>query len=209
MEMPKTARGRRTRDRILRVAADLILERGVAATSVDDVLAGAEAGKSQFYHYFQGKNDLVRAVLQYRQRESMEELGPILERLDTWEGIRTWFQVVVEEQERRGFVGGCPIGSLAAETADRDRELRPALGEALRQKGEYLKQGLETMRSRGEIRADADPDRLACFVTALLQGGLLLASVEKDRRPLEEALEEGYRHLEGHAASPREGAEER
>ena len=52
MDQPKTQRGRRTREAIIRAAAGLMYERGVRATSVDDVLLAAQAGKSQFYHYF-------------------------------------------------------------------------------------------------------------------------------------------------------------
>ncbi len=45
------------------------------------------------------------------------------------------------------------------------------------------------------LREDADPARLVDFVTAVLQGALLLASVQKEREPLEGALGEAYRHL--------------
>ena len=48
---PKTGRGRASRERIVERAAELFAERGVAATSLDEVLAAAGAGKSQLYHY--------------------------------------------------------------------------------------------------------------------------------------------------------------
>ena len=49
---PRTGRGRASRERIVERAADLFAERGIAGTSVDEVLAAAKAGKGQFYHYF-------------------------------------------------------------------------------------------------------------------------------------------------------------
>lgn len=48
---PKTERGRASRARIVEQAARLFTERRVAATSVDEVLAAAEAGKGHFHHY--------------------------------------------------------------------------------------------------------------------------------------------------------------
>ena len=60
---PKTRRGQASRERIVASATDLIAERGVQGTSLDDVLATAGASKSQLYHYFRDKEDLVRAVV--------------------------------------------------------------------------------------------------------------------------------------------------
>jgi TetR/AcrR family transcriptional regulator, transcriptional repressor for nem operon len=202
MKMPKTERGRRTRDRILAAAAEMMLVQGVEGTSVDRVLERSGAGKSQFYHYFEDKSELVRAVLDHRLQEDLARLGELLERLDDWDGIRRWFAATVELQERQGFIGGCPIGTIAAERADVDEALRPRLVEALRTKGEYLRRGLERMRARGALREDADPARLADFVTATLQGALLMASVQKERSSLEATLEETYRHLRSFAAEP-------
>ena len=199
MKMPKTERGRRTRERILSTAADLMLVHGVEGTSVDHMLARSGTGKSQFYHYFEGKQDLVMAVLDHRVEEDLARLGDLLERLDDWDAIREWFDAIIEVHERLEFVGGCPIGRLAAERAEVDEALRPLLLQALRTKGEYLRRGLERMKMEGRLREDADPARLVDFVTAVLQGALLLASVQKEREPLEAALEEAYRHLRSFA----------
>jgi TetR/AcrR family transcriptional regulator, transcriptional repressor for nem operon len=127
--------------------------------------------------------------------------GATLERLDDWDAIREWFDAIIEVQERLEFIGGCPIGRLAADRTEADAALRPRLLQALRMKGEYLRSGLERMKAEGRLREDADPARLVVFVTAVLQGALLLASVQKEREPLEAALDEAYRHLRSFAVS--------
>ena len=66
-DRPKlTAKGARTRARIVEEAAALIHERGVAATTLEDVKAAAEVSGSQLYHYFPDKNELVQAVIDYQ-----------------------------------------------------------------------------------------------------------------------------------------------
>ncbi|WP_394327032.1 TetR/AcrR family transcriptional regulator, partial [Mycobacteroides abscessus] len=45
-------------------AATLMYHNGVSTTSLDDVLTAAGAGKGQMYHYFDGKADLVAAVIE-------------------------------------------------------------------------------------------------------------------------------------------------
>lgn len=58
-----TERGQRTRAAIIDAAATMMYESGVAATSVDDILAASNTGKSQLYHYFADKSELVAAVV--------------------------------------------------------------------------------------------------------------------------------------------------
>ena len=65
-DKPRTERGRASRERIVERAAELFAERGVTATSLDEVLAAAGAGKSQLYHYFRGRDELVAAAVGLR-----------------------------------------------------------------------------------------------------------------------------------------------
>ena len=61
-----TAKGERTRARIVEAAAGLIYERGVAGTSLDDIRSAAGVSGSQLSHYFAGKDELVQAVIGYQ-----------------------------------------------------------------------------------------------------------------------------------------------
>lgn len=56
-------RGLRSRAAIVDAAATMMRQSGVASTSLDDVLAAAGCGKSQLYHYFDDRADLIRAVI--------------------------------------------------------------------------------------------------------------------------------------------------
>lgn len=59
-----TRRGEETRDRILDSAEQLVLDKGLAATSVDDILEGAGTSKGAFFHHFPTKNHLARALIE-------------------------------------------------------------------------------------------------------------------------------------------------
>src|SRR5207249_1990789 len=60
---PATAKGRATRERIVQAAAKLVAEKGAAGMSLDDVRARTGASRSQLYHYFEDRDDLVHAVI--------------------------------------------------------------------------------------------------------------------------------------------------
>ncbi|MDZ7779009.1 MAG: TetR family transcriptional regulator [Gemmatimonadota bacterium] len=190
-----TTRGRATRTRIVEAAARLVHLNGVAATTVDQVLEEAGAGKSQFYHYFGTKDDLVEAVLEFQAAVSEGEQTRILEQHPGWDGIRVWLDAVVEGQRRADYAGGCPIGSMAAEMADRDPELRVRLGEAFERKRAALEHRLRELQDDGELDGAAEPEGLATFVIATLQGALLLTSTLKHDHALAQAVGETWRHL--------------
>ncbi len=190
-----TARGQATRARIVETAARLMHVNGVAATSLDEVLADAKAGKSQFYHYFATKSDLVWAVLEFQAGVGEAEQAAILARTPGWEGIRAWLDAVIEAQKGAGYRGGCPIGSMAAELAERDPRLRTRIGEALERKRSALAGRLWELRREGLLSESADPDALAGFVMATLQGALLIASTLKQQHALTGSVDEAWRHL--------------
>ena len=195
MKQPTTRRGTDTKNQIVASAAALIHERGVAATSVDDVLAASGTGKGQFYHYFQTKDDLVRDVLRHNLEATLRAQEPYLERLSTWKGIKAWLDAIADLHESQGLFGGCRIGSLAVETVERDEELRLALAAAFSQWESFLSAGLGAMRARGALRLDAHPEVLAETTMAAIQGGYVLSTTKKDIRPMRNSLNAAYSYL--------------
>lgn len=186
---PATLRGRETRARIVRAAAELIAERGVAGTSLDDVRTRAHASKSQLYHYFADRDDLMRAVASAASRDVVHGQAELFAELDTMDGLRSWADALVSLQQRRHAKGGCPIGSLAGQLAERDEGARLALADGLDRWQSAIREGLERMAARGELAPDADPDALAQRTLAAVQGGLLLTQIRRDPGELRSALD--------------------
>lgn len=187
--LPATARGRETRERIVRAAAELVAERGVAGTSLDDVRTRAHASKSQLYHYFADRDDLMRAVARAVSDEVVLGQTELFAQLDTIEGLRSWADTLVTLQRTRRAKGGCPIGSLAGQLAERDDGARLALADGLDRWESAICEGLERMAARGELRPDADPGALAQRTLAAVQGGLLLTQIRRDPNQLRSALD--------------------
>jgi TetR/AcrR family transcriptional regulator, transcriptional repressor for nem operon len=58
-----SSRGRSTRERILELAHELILKQGYAATSLEQILERAAVTKGAFFHHFESKDELARALV--------------------------------------------------------------------------------------------------------------------------------------------------
>jgi TetR/AcrR family transcriptional regulator, transcriptional repressor for nem operon len=185
---PTTERGRVTRDRVVSAATRLVTERGVAAVSLDDVEAAAGVGRSQLYYYFEDRDDLLRAVAAATADMVVGGLAGLLDELDSFAGIDRWFAASVAVSEKRGGVGGCPLGSLVSQLAEHDEVTRAVFADTFARWEAPLIDGLRRMQSRGEIRADASVTDLADLTMAAMQGGLLLAQVRRDGNQLRLAL---------------------
>jgi TetR/AcrR family transcriptional repressor of nem operon len=183
-----TPKGQSTRARIVQAAAELVAEKGAAAMSLDDVCARAHASRSQLYHYFEDRDDLVRSVINATSEAVLLAQDGLLDHLDTWTGIDRWFRALVALQEEREARGGCPIGSLVGQLAERDDGARENLADGFDRWEGHLREGLERMRDRGRLSEHADPASLATSTMALVQGGLLLTQVRRDPRQLRTAL---------------------
>lgn len=184
-----TVRGRETRERIVRAAAELVTERGVAGTSLDDVRNRAHASKSQLYHYFSDRDDLMRAVTRAASDDVLGGQAELFAQLDTIDGLRAWAAALVTLQQTRRARGGCPIGSLAGQLAEQDDGARLALADGVDRWESAIREGLERMAARGELGPDADPGALAQRTLAAVQGGLLLTQIRRDPNQLRSALD--------------------
>jgi TetR/AcrR family transcriptional repressor of nem operon len=156
--------------------------------SLDEVGARANASRSQLYHYFEDRDDLIRAVIDATTNTVLAAQDELLSDLDSWDGIDRWFAALNAIQLQREARGGCPLGSLVGQLAERDRLARAALADGFDRWEGRLRDGLKQMQSDGSLVPAADPSQLATATMALLQGGLLLAQVRRDPEQLRIAL---------------------
>jgi len=126
-----TPKGQRTRERIVVAAADLMLRQGYAGTTLDDVKEAAGVGSSQLYHYFDGKADLVQAIIARHTELIVARHEALLRELDTLAALRDWRDFVVGTQRSLDCHGGCPIGSLGSEVAEYDEVTREAISASI------------------------------------------------------------------------------
>ena len=203
MAVPRTKRGRATRERIVSAASGLVYERGVARTSLDDVIERAGVSKSQLYLYFNDRAALLREVVPHNLELVLAAQDAHLVALDSWRAIRAWLDALVEMQVAVQARGGCAVGSLVGQLAETDEAARRALADSFARWQKPLREGLCSMQTRGKLARSADPDKLATATMASIQGGLLLTQARRDPGQLAIALDAAYAHLRAHAVSDR------
>lgn len=195
-----TARGEKTRSKIISAAAGLMYTRGVGATTLDDVIAASGVSKSQLYHHFAGKEALVRVVIAHfgdivirRERDALADVSTI-------DGLRRWRDALVQNNAVQHGAYGCALGSLAAEVADQDDVARRALAQLFAEWQALLTVALRRMQEGGALPADAAVEQLATGLVGALQGGYLLAQTSRDSSPMAASLDMALAYIESLSA---------
>jgi len=186
---PSTDKGRRTRQRIVAAATEVVAEKGALGASLDEVGARAPASRSQLYHYFADKNDLLLAVAEATNDTVLDGQRGLFDRLDSWAGLVEWTDALVAFQQQRGGTGGCPIANLLGQLGERDDAIRAALAAGFDRWEANIRAGLAAMVESGELQPDADVAWLAASTLASVQGGLVLSQAHRDPLALRRALD--------------------
>ena len=196
-----TSRGAATRNRLILAAAELMHAQGVAATTIDDVLAASSASKSQFYQHFQDKSELVYEVITQRADEVLSWQRLRLEKVDSFKGLYQWRDAMVQRCTLRRGLWGCELGSLAAELSDTDDRARASLSEHFAEWRTLLGAALERMRDADVLRGDTEISSLATGLLAAVEGGYLLSQTGRDPRLMQSALDMAIGHVASFAVT--------
>lgn len=189
-----TAKGQATRSRIIDGAAAEIRERGVALTTIEDVMARTRTSKSQIFHYFpRGKEQLLLAVATLESQRVLDDQQPHLSELTSWAAWQRWRDIVVERYRRQGQ--NCPIAVLMSEIGRTSTGAQAVTTELIDSWRGAIADGIVAMQQQDKISRTVDAERAAAALLAGIQGGVGIMLATGDLTYLEAALDEGISAL--------------
>jgi AcrR family transcriptional regulator len=189
-----TKKGQATRQRIIEGACAEIRARGVALTTLEDIMAGTSVSKSQLFHYFpDGKEQLLLAVAAFESQMVLDDQQPFLGELNSWAAWNRWRDTVVDRYRRQGQ--NCPIAVLMSEVGRSTPGAQAVTAELMVKWHGAIAAGIRSMQGQGKIAANAEPDRAAAALLAGIQGGVGIMLATGDLSYLEAALDQGIASL--------------
>ncbi len=184
-----------TRTRLIESARYLFWERGFAGTSMVELLSHAGVNSGSFYHFFESKEALLRAVLQmYLEALRPMVVEPAFAR--TEEPVARIFAILAGYRDRiiqTECRYGCPLGRLALEV---DPENRPAHDLIARNFQGWITVIRECLqRIKPELPEQTDPESLATYVLAVMEGGVMLSRSYGSVEPFDRAVAQLREHF--------------
>jgi TetR/AcrR family transcriptional regulator, transcriptional repressor for nem operon len=149
-----------TRDRLIAVGLQKVLESGWAATSIDVVLRECAVPKGSFYHYFASKEVFGNALIESYQTFFMDRLGkwlvasPPQSLPDLQAALEGFLADSVAALQRHQYLRGCLLGALGQELASSHEGVRAKLLECLLEWEKTLSNALFTSVSSYQINSE-------------------------------------------------------
>lgn len=183
-----------TRSRILDIAEASVLEKGFQATSIEEIVAGAEISRSGFFYHFKDKNALARAMLErYIDAENAlyddifaraTELNddPLHSMLI---GLKMLAEMLADMPEGHP---GCVIAATAYQDRLFDKGVQDLNREAILGWRRRFRAMFEEIAAVYKPRDDVNMDALGDMVSSVVEGGLVLQRALREHNSASEQI---------------------
>jgi AcrR family transcriptional regulator len=160
------------RQRILETADRLFYREGVRAVGIDRIIAEAGVAKMSLYNHFRSKDDLILAVLKYREVGMLEFFRSAMERhaKKAKNPLRAFFAALKDFFESPGF-RGCPFQNAAVELADPAHPGTEFVRGHKQRFSEFLRGLVEEIMGKGGAK-------VAPAVSVLVEGAIVTAVIQ-------------------------------
>jgi len=175
------SKGERTRQKLVATTAQLLQRQGYHATGLSQIVAESGAPRGSLYFYFpDGKDQLAVAALDASSADWRARIDAVVAAApDLGQAVEDVCRLLADDLAKSDYQRGCPVAAVALEAAATSGPVRKAVECHY---GEWTDSIVERLVARGMPKDAARP--LATFVLASVEGGLLLAKVQRSREPL-------------------------
>jgi AcrR family transcriptional regulator len=184
--LQRTRKGEETRERLLELAESAVLQKGFAATSIDELIAAAGITKGGFFYHFKDKNELAKALLVRYLENDHAILEDIFRRGDELhdDPLHSFLISMKLFAEMLADLPGSHPGCLAASYAYQDQlfsqEIRDLNLSGVQAWRVRFRERIEQIAERYPPRVAVDLSVLADMPLTLVEGGIVNGKVLKD-----------------------------
>lgn len=180
------SKGAQTRERLLEIAQDAVLQKGFAATSIEEIIAEAGLTKSGFFYHFRDKNDLAKSLLQrYIDHEHalFDDLFETADALneDPLHGFLIFLKLLADRlADLPNGHPGCLVASYCYQDQLFSQDVRALNADGLGAWRKRFRARLDEIAARYPPLIEADFDDLADMLSAIADGGIILSKSMRD-----------------------------
>lgn len=181
-----TTKAEMTRNRLLLAAQDLVMIKGFAGTSIDDVLKQTGLTKGAFFHHFKGKADLARELVKSYalgdlnmfhefDRQSREQSDDPLDQVMLFLKL---FEEYISNSEDPA--PGCMYAVYTYESRQFDPDVLDFVSDTLRQWTSIYVRKFQEVLDLYDPALPITARQLAELIVSVIEGGLVLQRAHGD-----------------------------
>jgi TetR/AcrR family transcriptional repressor of nem operon len=186
LESNAQTKGERTREKILEIAYESIVQKGFAATSIEELVEAAGITKSGFFYHFRDKNDMARQLFARFLAEDEAIIETLEQRahelsddpLQSFLILLNLYAQMMDDMET--LHPGCMVATVTYQERLFDPEVRQMNSEYLLRTRRRFRSSLEKIAAEHPPRIDVDLDALADHLTTIVEGAIVMSKALRD-----------------------------
>jgi AcrR family transcriptional regulator len=166
-----------TREKIIRAALDLFSERGMTATTIEDITNAADVGKGTFFNYFATKDHIMAHLCELQMGKIRELVAKAISSKESMESVMYRLAMTINEEFARNpaLVRNILVPLFSGEV------MRQQMADHLGKDRQILAELMHARQQRGEIRSDLSPEDLALNFQRVFFGTTVLWSLDPSK----------------------------
>jgi len=186
----------RTRQMIIEQAAPIINEKGIAGTSIDDVLKASKVAKGCLYGHFESKDALCNATADYLLDQLDQKVRARLKQEQTAKAKLYAFMDMNKDPLEPCVPGGCPILNLSTEADSTNELIRGKVSKHITGSRLFLTRIIEQGIKAGEFSPELDAATFALKLFATVEGAHIISRVSQSNKPMHMVIQSLQQELE-------------
>lgn len=171
------AKGEETRQFIIEKAAPIFNTKGIAATSMSDIMEATKLSKGSMYVHFENKEVLACAAVDHNMKMLSAKLQNALSKSKTSKEALFFYIDFFSDPTHPPVIGGCPLLNFGTEADDTNPIVKEKVNSAIKQGQQLLSGVIEKGIENKEFKSDFNPSEFATAMFAMLEGGHLMSRV--------------------------------
>jgi TetR/AcrR family transcriptional repressor of nem operon len=183
------SKGEKTRQRIIETVAPLFNEKGLAATSIKDVLKATKVAKGCLYGHFENKDVLTYAVVDYLLQIVVDNsVNAISQKISAKEKLFAYLDIYADPVNPTS-ASGCPIMNFGAESDGTNEVVQQKIQKAIKKLNRLFSDTIKKGIADKEFSTALNPDEFALKIFTMVEGGIVVSRVMNNHNSLKAIVE--------------------
>lgn len=179
----------KTRQFIIEQSATIINRKGVAGTSISDLMEATKLAKGGIYGNFESKEEICVEAFDYLTGRVSSGLNAALSGKATAREKLFALLDFYRDRLATSDTGGCPLLNFGTEADDTNPDLKQRVAKAIKTSQQRMTRLVEEGQANGEFNKSIDAGLFAVKMFTMIEGAIFTSRVTNSKTPMKTIVE--------------------
>lgn len=181
------SKAERTKQFIIEKSAPIINKKGMAGTSLTDIMEATKLAKGGIYGNFENKEEICKESFLYLRSQLAEKLNNAVSQGKT--AKEKLFKLLAVYNNRDNMTDGCPILNFGVEADDTNLFIKEQVKKAILSAQKRFFDIIELGIANKELSSEINPEQFSIKIFAMIEGAVLYRKVFDNNDQMNVVLE--------------------